>query len=330
MWGFRTIALVLLVVMIRVVGAAQTSAVQNNAQQRLQDKLDIQALIVRYGTALDTLDADAYAGVFTTDAELDVAGNVRKGRQQIREIVTSLQRSRDENKAKGTPSPVLYHVISNTAIDILNNEEARHRSYWQTVRVGPNNQVTVGAIGQYEDVIVKRGGQWMIRSRKITPFVDGNTAAAAQAARPAAADASPAVHLQRLEDMEEIRTLLLDYGRFLDSRDLVAYSRLFAKDGEWVGGFGSSRGPEEILAFMQKNLGTGPNRGNTYHILSNFEIAVDHDSATAWSRWTFITPGADGKPVISQAGRYDDVLVREDGRWRFKRRVASNDIPSPK
>jgi uncharacterized protein (TIGR02246 family) len=327
MWGFRTIALVLLVVMISV---ASAPAAQNNAQQRLQDKADIQALIVRYGTALDTLDADAYAGVFTTDSELDVAGNVRKGRQQIREIVTGLQRSRDENKAKGTPSPALYHVISNTAIEILNNDEARHRSYWQTVRVGPNNQVTVGAMGQYEDVIVKRAGQWLIRSRKITAFTDGNTAPAVQAARPAPADASPAARLQRLEDMEEIRTLLLDYGRFLDLRDLAAYSRLFAKDGEWVGGFGSARGPEEILAFMQKNLGTGPNRGNTYHILSNFEIVVERDSATAWSRWTFITPGADGKPVISQAGRYDDVLVREDGHWRFKRRVAANDIPAPK
>jgi len=319
----RFIASVLLVVLISVVGTAQSTATQNNAQ-RLQDKLDIQSLIVRYGTALDTLDADMYAGVFTTDAELDVAGNVRKGRQQIREIVTGLQKTRDENKAKGTASPALRHVISNTAIEIVNNNEAHHRSYWQTVRVGPSSQVTVGAIGQYEDVIVKRDGQWLIRSRKITPFTDGSTAAATAA--PAARDAN--TRLQQLEDKEEIRTLLLDYGRFLDLRDLVAYSRLFAKDGEWVGGFGSVRGPQEILAFMQKNLGTGPNRGNTFHILSNFEIVVDRDSATAWSRWTFITPGADGKPVLSQAGRYDDVLVREDGHWRFKRRVASNDIPA--
>lgn len=125
MWGFRTIALVLLVAVMTIVAVAQTGAAQNSAQHRLQDKSEIQALIVRYGTALDTLDADAYAGVFTTDAELDVAGNVRKGRQQIREIVTGLQRSRDENKAKGTPSPALYHVISNTAIDILSNDEAR-------------------------------------------------------------------------------------------------------------------------------------------------------------------------------------------------------------
>ena len=146
----------------------------------------------------------------------------------------------------------------------------------------------------------------------------------------AQSDSSFAARLQRLEDMEAIRALLIDYGRFLDARDLAAYSRLFARDGEWVGGFGSAKGPAAILEFMQKNLGTGPNRGNTYHILSNFEIDVKGDTATAWSRWTFVTPGPDGKPVISQAGRYDDALVREDGRWKFKRRVASNDIPAPK
>jgi uncharacterized protein (TIGR02246 family) len=155
------------------------------------------------------------------------------------------------------------------------------------------------------------------------------SAFSARSQRQAPTDAALAARLQRLEDTEAIRTLLLDYGRFLDARDLAAYSRLFAKDGEWVGGFGSAKGPADILVFMEKNLGTGPNRGNTYHILSNFIIDVKGDTATAWSRWTFITPGPDGKPVISQAGRYDDTLVREDGRWKFKRRVASNDIPAP-
>ena len=140
--------------------------------------------------------------------------------------------------------------------------------------------------------------------------------------------ASVAARLQRLEDTEEIRTLLLDYGRLLDLRDLAGYSRLFAKDGEWVGGFGSAKGPAEILTFMQKNLGTGPNRNNSFHILSHFEIEVKGDTATAWSRWTFITPAADGKPVISQAGRYDDTLVLEDGRWKFKRRSARTTFPS--
>ncbi len=134
--------------------------------------------------------------------------------------------------------------------------------------------------------------------------------------------------VQRLEDIQEIQGVLLDYGRLLDTRDFAGYSRLFAKDGEWVGGFGTVQGPAAIQAFMEKNI-TGPNRGNTFHILSNFKIDVHGDTATAWSRWTFVTPGADKKPAIAQAGRYDDTFVRENGHWKFKRREASNDIPVP-
>jgi uncharacterized protein (TIGR02246 family) len=139
---------------------------------------------------------------------------------------------------------------------------------------------------------------------------------------------SLAARIQRLEDVEEIQGVLLDYGRYLDARDFAAYSRLFARDGEWVGGFGTVQGPAAIQAFMEKNIAS-PNRGNTFHILSNFRIDVHGDTATAWSRWTFVTPGADKKPAPSQAGRYDDLLVRENGHWKFKRRTASNDIPIP-
>jgi uncharacterized protein (TIGR02246 family) len=139
---------------------------------------------------------------------------------------------------------------------------------------------------------------------------------------------SLAARIQRLEDIQEIQGVLLDYGRYLDARDFAAYSRLFAKDGEWVGGFGTVQGPAAIQAFMEKNI-SGPNRGNTFHILSNFKIDVHGDTASAWSRWTFVTPGPDKKPAISQAGRYDDTFVRENGHWKFKRRTASNDIPVP-
>ena len=138
-----------------------------------------------------------------------------------------------------------------------------------------------------------------------------------------------AARVQLLEDREEIRTLLLDYGRFLDSHDFAAYSRLFAKDGEWAGGLGSVQGPAAIQVFMEKNIGAGPNRGNTHHLLSNFVIEVKGDAATAWSRWAYVTPGADNRPVIAQGGHYDDTLVRENGRWKFKRRVASSDLPRP-
>ena len=172
----------------------------------------------------------------------------------------------------------------------------------------------------------------MVRVLRVLTLCSG-LLAFAPAAAPAQAPArtgedSVAARLRALEDREEIRLLLLDYGRHLDSRDLKAYASLFTVDGEWVGGFGTVKGRDSIQAFMEKNMGTGPNRANNYHLLSNFVITVQGDTATAWSRWAFIVPDANGARV-AQAGRYDDTLVRENGRWRFKKRVASNDTAAP-
>jgi hypothetical protein len=142
-----------------------------------------------------------------------------------------------------------------------------------------------------------------------------------------AKDNSLEARVQHLEDLEEIRTVLTNYGRFLDARDFSSYSHLFATDGEWIGGLGKVQGPAAIQAFMEKSIGT-TNPGHNYHLLSNFGIDVHEDTATAWSRWAFVVPGPDKKPLIAQGGRYDDIFVRENGRWRFKRRTASNDLPS--
>jgi len=150
--------------------------------------------------------------------------------------------------------------------------------------------------------------------------------AAAQTPKTAKSDESVAARLQRFEDKAEIETLLLDYGRHLDNRDFAGYASLFAKDGQWIGGFGTVKAAD-IKAFMEKAMGT-QNTAKNYHLLSNFVITVNGDTATAWSRWAFVVPGQQGA-TIAQAGRYDDELVRENGRWKFKQRVASNDTAGP-
>src|SRR5580658_10136679 len=85
---------------------------------------------------------------------------------------------------------------------------------------------------------------------------------------------SVAAKIQRLDDIEEIRTVLVNYGRHLDAHDFKAYGQLFAKDGEWIGGFGSVKGPAAIEAFMEKNIGSPGKPAGTYHILTNFVIDV--------------------------------------------------------
>jgi len=142
-----------------------------------------------------------------------------------------------------------------------------------------------------------------------------------------AAERQLAARIQRIEDTAAIERLLLDYGRTLDARNFKAYSRLFAKDGVWSGGMGTVQSPAAIQAFMEKAI-PGPNAVHNYHMLSNFVIDVAGDTATAWSRWQFVVPGPNNTAVVAQSGRYEDTLVREDGTWKFKRRVASNDIPA--
>ncbi|HUK32852.1 MAG TPA: nuclear transport factor 2 family protein [Vicinamibacterales bacterium] len=136
--------------------------------------------------------------------------------------------------------------------------------------------------------------------------------------------------VQRLQDTEDIRNVLIRYGRLLDARDLEGYANLFARDGEWSGGFGDGKGgPVGILAFMKAQINPSPSAQPpaSYHVMSNFLIDVHGDTATAWSRWTFMSVDRDNKAVVSQGGHYDDTLVRENGEWKFKRRVVTREVP---
>jgi hypothetical protein len=62
--------------------------------------------------------------------------------------------------------------------------------------------------------------------------------------------------------------------------------------------------------------------------MTNMLIDVDGDSATAWSRWTLIDAADNDTPALIYSGHYDDVLVRENGAWKFRRRTAWVEIPN--
>lgn len=133
----------------------------------LRDRAAIQNLVAKYAFALDALDADAYASVFTEDAELTFGGNTYHGRAQIRDLINGFKQ-RAASRPAADPPAKSYHAITNTMIEFVNDHEAHHRSYWQTIRGPSSGPFTVGGMGVYEDVMVKRDGQWLIQSRKIS------------------------------------------------------------------------------------------------------------------------------------------------------------------
>ena len=137
-----------------------------------EDRIAVEDVMARYVWAVDSFDADGYVAVFTEDAVIDSNGSISKGHAQIRQVVTSLIKRRDENKALGNPSSNLYHVISNVRITFPKPDEAVHLSYWQTVRRGKDGVMAAAAMGRSEDRLVKRNGKWLIQSRKLTVFTD--------------------------------------------------------------------------------------------------------------------------------------------------------------
>lgn len=159
----------------------------------------------------------------------------------------------------------------------------------------------------------------------------GNFTSPVLAADSGAKKVSTEERLRRLEDIESIRALIVAYGRNFDKRDYVAYGNLFAKEGLWIGGAESTssyKGPEAIRAFVEKTYPASVFPGS-YHIMSSIDVTLDgKDSATAWSRWTFVVRGVRQEPVLYAGGWYDDTFVREDGEWKFKsRRVFSDPVP---
>lgn len=142
-----------------------------------------------------------------------------------------------------------------------------------------------------------------------------------------------ATRLKQLEDREEIRRLTIDYGRFLDMRDWDSFAGLFAeKDGEWVGGMGSAKGRQAVKKLMEDTIGkgSGPAAFANAHVFTNQVIDLDGDKAAAVTKWMFVIQGQDKTPKILYLGHYDDTFVRENGLWKFQRRVVHADIPPDK
>ena len=130
--------------------------------------------------------------------------------------------------------------------------------------------------------------------------------------------------LQRVEDELAIQRVLVEYAATQDARDYAGYAALFAKNGEWVNGKSVHKGREAIQKMLTDLYGPPPPgfvNNESYHITSNPQIEVNGDRATARSRHLLILRGPKGEPTPALGGRYEDELIREDGKWKILRRV---------
>jgi uncharacterized protein (TIGR02246 family) len=134
-----------------------------------------------------------------------------------------------------------------------------------------------------------------------------------------------------LEDRDAIRALLVDYASTLDNRDFTAFEQLWAKDAEFVGGGGNSaKGPAAIRDLLRglltKNAASGP--GRDFHLVMNQTIDVKGDTATGFSRGTWVSTNFENRLQVTIIANYYDQFVREGGRWKFKRHQIGGERPA--
>jgi hypothetical protein len=134
------------------------------------DREEIHALLWKYTRALDTLNADAYAAVFTEDGAF-TSGNtaMTTGHEALKGMIDGVKKGQDERAAAGNPAGPMYHMTMDSWIEFVDADHARHHSYWQTV-FGPAKQgdpVRVAAAGYGIDDLVRVNGKWLIKLRNV-------------------------------------------------------------------------------------------------------------------------------------------------------------------
>jgi uncharacterized protein (TIGR02246 family) len=297
----------------------------------MEDESAIRRILIEYGAFLDARDYAAYAGLFAQDGVWIGGFGSFTGPTAIRQMLEAnlgAPESGFVNKAN-------FHMLTNPLIEI-DGDRAHVTSKYLFWTRSPENAPTPLLAGRYVDEFVRERGEWRIARRTTygaIPYRDPAEPPVAGQGPPAAPVSVSALEsrLRRAEDQLAIQRVITDYAARLDALDFAGYTALFAKDGVWQTGDTVRRGRAEIEAMLVGLFGTPPagfvNTDN-YHLVSNFEVDVDGDRATARSRHLLVLRGPDGHPTPTLAGFYEDELIREDGAWKILRRVDHPVMPT--
>ena len=123
----------------------------------------IREVLAEYCFRLDDGRFTEMAALFTENGTWDTAFGRATGRAAIAELARSLRERAGEQR------PRAAHLVTNISIT-LDGASARVRSNWIVAQNSPQGP-KIGSGGAYLDEMIKEGGQWLFRYRKIDRFI---------------------------------------------------------------------------------------------------------------------------------------------------------------
>jgi hypothetical protein len=129
----------------------------------VEEKDAIREVLAEYCFRLDEGHFAEMAALFTENGTWDTAFGRATGRAAIAQLARDIRAKAGEQRPRG------IHLVTNISI-ALDGASARVRSNWTVVQnsaEGPK----IGSGGGYRDELVKEGGQWLFRYRKIDRFI---------------------------------------------------------------------------------------------------------------------------------------------------------------
>lgn len=120
-----------------------------------------------------------------------------------------------------------------------------------------------------------------------------------------------------LEDRIAIRDLMGAYADATFRQDVEAWLACFTQDAVRAQGAREVRGTVELRAMWDK-VWSILDRMAFFTEVGAIEVDGDRATARAWCREILFLKGGGVRKVV---GVYDDLLLRQDGGWRFARRT---------
>lgn len=137
--------------------------------------------------------------------------------------------------------------------------------------------------------------------------------------------------LQMLLDRAAIEEIFVRYYSGLGSGDPDGFGGFFTDDLELdVNGL-VARNKEEVARLYRDVAADKPNLTGTFRmILSNLFIELDGDTARARMMWTqTLNDTLKAPPRLIEQGLEYDLLVKQEGRWKIRKRVVIADSGMP-